>query len=242
MHRLLLIFLLFSISLRGQEINDYAQDTVTVQIDSADIETRAFSSDLKAKYSNADFVYEVKTAELNFWDRFLAALAQWLRSFFDIATEETSLNIAANIVRVICVVIILFVIYLIVKMILNKEGKWIFGPSGKIIRYEDVESNIHEADFEKLIADSKRLGEKRLTIRYYYLWMLKKMSERGIIIWDAEKTNSDYLYEIKSEEQKSRFAYLSYLYDYIWYGEFPVDDVMFEKSVDAFEQSIRAIR
>ena len=59
------------------------------------------------------------------------------------------------------------------------------------------------------------------------------MSEKGIIEWDIEKTNSDYLYEIKNETRRDEFAYLSYLYNYIWYGEFELDEATFEKAKTA---------
>jgi hypothetical protein len=67
------------------------------------------------------------------------------------------------------------------------------------------------------------------------------MSEKQIIEWDAEKTNSDYVYEIKNEQFKNNFNYLSYLYNYIWYGEFDIDDVTFEKAKASFEKTIQSI-
>ncbi|MBF6608048.1 MAG: DUF4129 domain-containing protein [Flavobacterium sp.] len=247
MHKLLLVLLMLTgISINAQDPEeDYvsvADTTYTVQIDTSSIEVAKFPPNFKSKYSDADFEYDVQPEELNFWDRFMAALAQWLRSFLDLATEESSMNIASNIVRLIAIAIVVVVVYMIVKMVLNKEGKWIFSPPRKAIRFEDAAADVKNADFEKLVADSKRLGEHRLTIRYYYLWMLQQMAYRGIITWDAEKTNSDYLREIGNEDQRSRFSYLSYLYDYIWYGEFPVDEKTFNKAVDAFETSIRSLR
>jgi hypothetical protein len=67
------------------------------------------------------------------------------------------------------------------------------------------------------------------------------MSEKQIIEWDVEKTNSDYIYEIKSAELKARFEYLSYLYNYMWYGEFAVSIEDFEKAKKAFETTLKSI-
>jgi hypothetical protein len=133
---------------------------------------------------------------------------------------------------------------MIVKAIMNKEGQWIFGKNSdkKMINYDEIEKNIHLVDFEKLIQNSLQSGEKRLTIRFYYLWLLKKMSEKQIIIWDVEKTNSDYLYEIEDQSLKDEFAYLSYLYNYIWYGEFELDDEAFAKAQSTFEKSIKKLQ
>jgi hypothetical protein len=67
------------------------------------------------------------------------------------------------------------------------------------------------------------------------------MSAKQMIVWDIEKTNSDYLYEIKELSQKEDFAYLSYLYNYIWYGEFELDEATFLKAKTAFEKTIKSI-
>jgi hypothetical protein len=145
--------------------------------------------------------------------------------------------------KVLAICLIIFVVYLIVKSILNKEGQWIFGKNSdrKIINYEDVEKNLKLIDFQKLIAQTIKNGENRLAVRYYYLWLLKRLSEKEIIFWDVEKTNSDYVYEISNPEMKQNFSYLSYLYNYIWYGEFDLDQETFEKAQQAFENSIKKL-
>ena len=81
-----------------------------------------------------------------------------------------------------------------------------------------------------------------MAIRYYYLWTLKKLSERNIIEWHVDKTNTDYLYEIQSKELKDNFQYLSYLYNYIWYGEFEMNDITFNQAQKAFEKTLQSLR
>ena len=68
------------------------------------------------------------------------------------------------------------------------------------------------------------------------------MSQRELIVWDIEKTNSDYVYEIKDEFLKQEFSYLSYLYNYIWYGEFDLEDETFNQAKTAFESAIKKLK
>ena len=91
---------------------------------------------------------------------------------------------------------------------------------------------------EKLIKQANANGEYRLTVRYYYLWMLKQFSDKEIIRWDIEKTNSDYQYEIKDATLKEEFNYLSYLYDYCWYGEFDINKEQIQQIEKAFAKTI----
>jgi hypothetical protein len=134
-------------------------------------------------------------------------------------------------------------VFFIVKAIINKEGTWIFGKSSdkRIIPVTDIENNIYDTDFKALIADAEKENNHRLAIRYYYLWLLKTLSEEEIIDYDVEKTNSDYYLEIENKETKEDFSYTSYLYNYIWYGEFDIDDAQFEKAKKAFTQFLRTL-
>ncbi|SHG35506.1 hypothetical protein SAMN05443549_103370 [Flavobacterium fluvii] len=250
MNKILIVLLFFFCSNIG------AQDSLAVAkkekivftekdiaVDSAAIEAKPFAKNFKKKYTDAAFIYEFKTPEKNAWDRFKEWLANLFNNLFSFTDSKAANNFVDILLRTIAIGIIIFVIYLIAKAIMNKEGQWIFGRNSdrKIINYDEIEKNLHLVDFEKLIQNSLQLDEKRLTIRYYYLWLLKKMSEKQIIEWDVEKTNSDYLYEIKNESQKDEFAYLSYLYNNIWYGEFELDDETFAKARTSFEKSINKI-
>ncbi len=75
--------------------------------------------------------------------------------------------------------------------------------------------------------------------RYLYLKSLKSLANKKTIEWHFDKTNSDYLNEIKDSKLKGLFKRVSYIYDYVWYGEFPIDEVSFNKNKDDFNQLIK---
>jgi hypothetical protein len=247
---LILLALLFCSNVGAQDTLAVAKkekttttQTTLVQDVNNPIVVRKFNNKFKKKYTDKIFIYEYKTPEKNAWDRFKEWLANIFKDLFRFSSNEASLNFVGIVLKTLAVLIIVFVIYLIVKALINKEGQWIFGKSSekKIIRYSEIEKNIHLVDFEKLIKNTLQFDEKRLCIRYFYLWLLRKMSDKQIIVWDVEKTNSDYLYELKNQTLKEDFAYLSYLYNYIWYGEFELDDDTFAKAKKAFEKAIKSI-
>lgn len=219
------------------------KDSTSVLTDTSSVERVYFKENLKEKYDDKSFIYEEQSQMKSAWERFKEWFSEWLNSVFDVQDSRTAMSILDYTINTIAVILILLVIYLIVKALLNKEGTWIFGSKSdaNLIRYDEIEKNLHLVDFEKLIKNSIKSGEHRLSIRYYYLFLLKKMSEKGIIEWDVEKTNSDYIYEIKSADLKANFEYLSYLYNYIWYGEFDVTPQEFEKAKKAFDSTIQSI-
>lgn len=212
-----------------------------IQVDSGTVEARHFEKNFKKKYTDKEFVYEYKAPEKNWWDHFKHWLARLIFNLFNFSSVKTSLTFVAILFRIIAVLVVIILIYFIARALTKQEGRWIFGKNAnkKTLFYSDAEKNIHLLDFEKLIKESIEAGERRIAIRYYYLWLLKVMAQNNYIEWDIEKTNSDYLYELHNPAHKEEFTYLSYLYNYIWYGEFEIDDVVFRKTENRFKKALK---
>ena len=206
------------------------------------IQKRSFEDGFKRKYKGAEYTYVVKAKAKTMWDRFLEWLMWLLDAIFGGGEKTKNSGWVALLVRILAFAVIGFVVYVIVRSIINKEGLWIFGRSRKKIGVQDADAeNIHEMDFNTLIEDTKANGNYKLAVRYYYLWLLKKLSTREIIDWHWDKTNTDYLYEIKDSALRSDFEYLSYVYDHSWYGDFPVDGPAFAKAEKAFKKTFNTL-
>jgi hypothetical protein len=202
---------------------------------------RKLDENFKKKYEDEDFVYEKKAKAKTWWDRFWEAVGRFFDWLFSSDGKKQSTS-ALIFKRIFAGIAILFVVYLIARAILNKEGMWIFGRSRKNINAQDITGeDIHQMDFQRLVAQTKMAGDHRLAVRYYFLWLLKKMSDREIIDWHWDKTNSDYLYEIKNLNLKKDFEYLTYVYDYSWYGDFPLDEKAFAKAERTFEKTLNTL-
>lgn len=216
----------------------------SLKSDQNTIEVVEFEHNFKSKYADDEFVYDVKQQQNNIWERFSEWFSNWLSRTFEFEDGKSAQKFLSYLINGIAFLIIVFVVYLIIKSILNKEGQWIFGKNSdkNMLLYDDIENNIGSIDFAKLIQETLNSGNKKFVIRYYYLWVLKKMSDNGIIKWDLEKTNSDYLTEIKNDSDRKNFAYLSYLYNYIWYGNFDVNSTNFDKAVASFKDTIQSLK
>ena len=215
----------------------------SLRTDSTVVEKRHFGN-LKDIYTSEEFIYERSIESSGWWTRFKQWLSDFLRDFFKLKSSSESSNYTDFMLQIGGVTIFLLVIFFIFKAVMNKEGAWVFGKSSdkSIIPVTDIEANIHATDFKKLIASAEGEQNYRLAIRYYYLWLLKALAEAEIIEYDVEKTNSDYQNEMVSNEVKKQFSYTSYLYNYIWYGEFDVNETEFTKAKDAFIQFLKTIK
>lgn len=80
--------------------------------------------------------------------------------------------------------------------------------------------DIMELDTEGLIRNAHQAGNYKLAIRLYFLHLLKKLNENGIIVWTKDKTNRDYLSELFSKQYYfDEVRKLTLAYERVWYGE-----------------------
>jgi len=215
----------------------------TLQMDTASVVKRHFEN-LKDKYTGEEFVYDRTVESSGWWTRFKLWLSELLKTFFEMKGDGQSSELTDIILKIGAVTIFLLVIFFIFKAVMNSEGKWVFGKGSdkNIIPVNAIEANIHVVDFKTLIASAEAEFNYRLAIRYYYLWLLKDLTNAELIEYDVEKTNSDYQNEIKSKTVRADFSYTSYLYNYIWYGEFDVNETEFLKAKAAFVQFLKGIK
>jgi len=85
-----------------------------------------------------------------------------------------------------------------------------------------------EVNRKELYNDLERLAEQagaeekfQLGIRYYFLFVLKQLDIQKLIRFHPEKTNKHYLNELPKSMRKD-FNRLSRIFDYAWYGNYPV--------------------
>lgn len=215
---------------------------IDIKIDSGLVSKINFQSNFKTKYKNSAFDYAPKIHKQNAWDRFKDWLSRFFMNLFRFSNQFAAATFVEVLLKIIAIIIIVLAVYFIIKNIINNEGQWVFGKNSdkKMNHFDEVEKNLMIIDFEKLIHQQLQFDQKRLCIRYYYLWFLKKMTENQVIIWEIEKTNDDYLREIKMEDNRKQFAYLSYIYENIWYGEFELNNTNFETAKTAFETAIQS--
>ena len=117
------------------------------------------------------------------------------------------------------------IIYL-AYVLFNEGGSGLFSTkqNKKLENHAEITAeNIESSDIDSLISSAEQDNNYRLAIRYYYLLVLKTLSLKNHIKIEDDKTNAEYLNEIRSKPFSHNFEYTSYLYNYIWYGEFPLN-------------------
>ncbi|WP_299523121.1 hypothetical protein [Winogradskyella sp.] len=215
-----------------------AQDTIVKQ-DSSELEVTYFKENFKDNYSGDDFNYSINdTGGINLMQRILRSFFTWLSEVFGFDIDFMDYQTMEYIVYGLLGIIVL---YLLIKFLLQNPVSTVFKTEDKAIEgFSYVEENIEQVDFDKLIKQALKDNNYRLATRYMYLKSLKVLANKKTIEWHYDKTNTDYLHEIKDSKLKALFKRISYIYDYVWYGEFPIDEHNFNRNKNDFDQLIKS--
>ncbi len=208
----------------------------TVPSDTSTRSVTIFDKNLKSRYSGDEFDYSRGEVKYSFWNRIKRKLVNFLKKLFGYAPDIPFPKIGEILIRILSAVILIVVLYFAIRIFVRHKGKWLIGNKNKELKIDinDTESLIQLADFSLLIESAEKNNQYRNCVRLYFLWFLKKMKDKSIIEWLPDKTNTDYFREIKNENLKSSFSYLSYLYDYVWYGEYIINKAEYLSAKQSF--------
>lgn len=109
---------------------------------------------------------------------------------------------------------------------------------------EDIEQNLDRADVESFLDKAIRNQEYRLAVRLYYLSIIKKLSATGAIQWKKDKTNGNYLNEMRKGEHPrlQEFRNVTRIFEYVWYSDTDFDGGKFEEVKTDFKGLLSAIK
>lgn len=204
-----------------------------VVYDSSGITERKFNKQLLEDFKNQkEFIYqENNKIEGN---GFIDALLKLLSKIFRVTSNE---NTGIFWEVVFYMVIAAFVIFLIFRIVKADKSWFLYskkrGPVNSISIPEA--ENIHEINFNDLIKEAIVSKNYRTAIRFLYLQGLKSLSDKELILWRPEKTNYEYQKEIHSEEIRKLFQKNTLIYEYIWYGDFKIEEVVFGEALLSFQ-------
>ena len=158
-------------------------------------------------------------------------------------SNQTSLNF--NPINWIFIIILIAAVLYLAYTLLNDGSSGLFNSRSqkKLANYGEITAeNIEHADVQSLINDAENNNDYRLAVRYYYLLVLKTLTIKNYIKFEDDKTNADYLNEIESMKFSKGFAYTSYLYNYIWYGEFPLNTEQYKTAKGNFQDFLNQVK
>lgn len=185
---------------------------------------RSFNKEeMKKTRANSDFKYAQPSKLSELKEGIIDRIRHWFyEKYYDLmdSTREEPVK-----VLLVTLAIGLLVFYLVKGKFTGAIG---IGAS-RSRAGEFIEENIHAIDFDKALAEAIAAKEFRLATRLYFLMTLKTLSDRKLINVSREKTNRQYLYELKNEDMRSEFRWLMRSFEFIWYGNTQPGQTLFQQ-------------
>ena len=101
---------------------------------------------------------------------------------------------------------------------------------------ENLPQDIQALNFDQLILQATQAGQFREAVRLLYLETLKSLAKTNQIDWKINKTNQDYLNELRSSPLRNEFSDLTLRYEYVWYGDFEIGRRGFDSMQQVFKR------
>lgn len=132
-----------------------------------------------------------------------------------------------GIVKILFIAILIALLAFLVYKLMGNRWPWQQPARLKEDEQALAEEELNEDELQQKIRESINQQKFRMAIRYSYLFTLRRMDEKGWIRLDAKSTNHDYVNQMKAHDPQGTFAYLTNIYDYVWYGEFELNEDQF---------------
>lgn len=193
------------------------QDTVTVR--------RPPEAVLDAYRTNPDYQYTTRIVQADsWWDELKSWFFRKMAGLFD----ETG---QASYLRFLMYAVVIGLVVFAVLQVFSMDTSRLFSRSRRQPRgmYEGISEALHENDFLEMARQAAAREAYREAARMYYMHVLRMLDAQGHIRWMPQKTNHDYVTECRREDVGPSFVRLTYLFDYSWYGHFPVDRSIVEE-------------
>lgn len=207
--------------------NCFAQNDSIVRYDTSDIRPLEITQeDLQDYLDDEAFNYEVIQTENGWWDGVKNWFYNLIRRFFEwIFGVDSAAGYLAVFFKILPYLLLAVFLYLVVRFFVkvNTQSLTYNEKNPNTVTLSEEERIMKTEDIQQLIKDALEAKNYRLAVRYYYLFILKLLSERELITWQLQKTNDDYMDELSGSNLKNDFNRATLLYDYIWYGKFDID-------------------
>ncbi len=230
--RIMLILFLWLLT----PLTDRAESGTTVGDKLSEYRLRVPGDDFLQKFrDDRAFDYRERQQAADWWQKFRF----WLnRHFFKDAAVDWGRGIYWLLIGIACGMIV----FLLYRLLLSQ---WRWGPVPDKEMLDGIDALAGVAwtpqSYPDLIGQAEAKKDFALAVRVHYRYILWLLDREKLISWDVHKTNLSYCCELKEEELRMAFRRLTSVFDCVCYGEFAVDDTLYQalcRDFQSFQQQI----
>lgn len=150
-------------------------------------------------------------------------------------------GLSEEVTQIILISLLVIALTVILIKILGNPGARKIDKKKKAFTLEEAEEDLEFAELGSILDRLIQEENYREALRVLYLKSLQLLHEKGKIVWRKEKTNFDYIRELKESGYQSDFHKLTTVYELKWYGEVQVGSAEFQQLLTAFLSFNRSV-
>ncbi|MDB2571394.1 DUF4129 domain-containing protein [Polaribacter sp.] len=218
----------------------FSQEKITgIRIDSSQVIQKKFDQKVLESFKTQDdFNYSIAPNEANVFERIWAWLGRVVKRILSFIFDDIgpAVGVLAAIVKAIPWIVLGLLLFFILKFFLKVNTRNATDVLETIpsIQLTNDEELINNMQLNELIAQAIQVKDYRLAVRFHYLLILQKLTDKELIVWQQEKTNEDFIREVAKLKIASDFIEITQLYDFVWYGNFEINEPEFLKATTLF--------
>lgn len=151
----------------------------------------------------------------------------------EVNTSEWDLSQQAKLI--ILLVFIVFLVGLLVYFFLNKSASKDSLLSNENMAMMEIESRLIEVDPFQFLQKTVAAEDYKTAVRLLYLMLLRELHLKKHIEWKKDKTNRDFLREMRPHSSYEHFKKLTLAYEIVWYGDSAIREDQFLKIKQQFD-------
>lgn len=157
--------------------------------------------------------------------------------------EESGFRIPATVsyvlIAIVLLALVLFIVYTAQGVKTNTQLE-----TSKISeeRLQEIEENPFENDLERMIYEALQSKNYKLAIRLQFIYVVRLLSENGLINWKKHKTNSAYARELRKHAFSSKYNHLNLLFEHVWYGNWDLNAKVLKEINGSFDDSVTHLK
>ena len=205
----------------------------SLKLDTAHVDVRKLTDDERTKLmEDKNYRYDrIGPAPKSMWDRFWEWVWRQIGKIFESKGGMIGWHIFEYSIIVAALVLV------IVLLLKNNIRALFYGKGASVdIDFKEFDNDINKINFNKLIEEAISKKDFRKAVRLHFLQLLKGLAEHNVIKWQIDKTNSDYSMELLNTRYSKLFNELAISYEFIWYGDFHLDEPNFRKAIEKFKE------
>ena len=132
-------------------------------------------------------------------------------------------------VRMIAYILLILLMFYIVYRVIVVNKLYLFYNSRERKEDEEDVEVFSDNQIQEKIDSAIAIADYRSAVRYLFIQVLQLLHQKGMIRYQFDATNANYIEQMKPTSHASIFQFLTQVYEYVWYGKFNLSLQQFEK-------------